>query len=288
MVTTTRRGWPALEPALLAFAVVVCGSVSLLAMSHVSASDCHDRCDATTSSSHWTAVVTDQDPLDDGDDDDAPDAFVALPIVLTSDAGFGRLLIQNEFDGASTLRTGHLVPRGPPDWTRIPHHSAPHPQEVLFSAARPGSRHWTAAFHDSVDDSDDDGDNDDDDDGVDDVGDAIAAPAILNAHDDSHHPVVVAEFGVALTLQSENLAPRGPPVDRNLPAGPPQAAALNLQDSPDVDVNDSDGDDDDDAGELHGLSVAVTSGGHSILILSRFDDLLSFASHDLSPRAPPR
>jgi hypothetical protein len=274
MVTTTRRGWPALEPALLAFAVVVCGSVSLLAMSHVSASDCRDRCDATTSSSHWTAAVSDQDSLDDGDDDDAQDGLVALSIVLTSDDAFGRLLVQTDFDVAARRRSEHLVPRGPPHRTRN----------------TSDSHQWTVAVHDSVDDGDDDSAGDDDDDGIDDAGNAIAALTSVKTGDGSSRPVPQVAFGIALTLWSEHLASRGPPPDdRNSPVFHAHDSEPSPQDSSDVDVTDSDDDDDDDddIGGCDGLAVAATCGGHSILI-PRFDHLLSFASHDLSLRAPPR
>jgi hypothetical protein len=91
-------------------------------------------------------------------------------------------------------------------------------------------------------------------------------------------------------LRSNHIAPRGPPVVRNSPAGPAtHASAVNPQDSPDVDVeDDDDDDDDDDAGDLNHSSAACTSGCDSILILSHVDDFRSFASHDNSLRAPPQ
>jgi hypothetical protein len=148
---------------------------------------------------------------------------------------------------------------------------------------------WPSAIPNSVDDGDDDGDNDDDDDGVDDAGDAIAAQTILQTHDDSHHPVIAAEFGVALTLRAENIAARGPPVDQNSPAGPAHLSALNPDDASDVDVTDSDDDDDDDDGaELDRSSVAATRGSDCRLIAATADHLCSFASYDHSLRAPPQ
>jgi len=76
-------------------------------------------------------------------------------------------------------------------------------------AGTSGAPHWAAASHDSVDDGDDDGD--DGDDGAGNVVDAIAAPIVLTADDDSSRPVIQAQFDVALTLRPEQLATRGPP-----------------------------------------------------------------------------
>jgi hypothetical protein len=287
MLTTTDRGWwPALEPALLAFAAVVCSGVSLLALSQEFASDCRHQCD-TTRSSYWTVAAADQDPLDD-DDDDAPDASVAVTILLTSDDGFGRLLVERELDAASKAQRAQLVPRGPPDGPRASHHSAAHLPQALRAAASPDPLQWTSTAQDSVDDGDDDGDNDDDD-GVDDddAGDAIAAQTILQTHDDSHHPVIAAEFGVALTLRAENIGARGPPVDWHSPAGPAHLTALYPDDASDVDVTDSD-DDDDDSAELDRWSVAAAHGPDCLLIAANVDHLRSFASHDNSLRAPPQ
>ena len=289
MLTTTHRGWwPALEPALLAFAAVVCSGVSLLALSQAFASDSRHQCD-TTRSSFWTVAAADQDPLDDDDDDDAPDASVAVTILLTSDDGFGRLLVEREFDAASTPCRALLVPRGPPDRPRASHNSAAHLPQALHAAASPDPLHWTLVAPDSVDDGDDDGDTDDDD-GVDDAGDAIAAQTILQTHDDSHHPVMAAEFGVALTLRAENIAARGPPLDRHSLAGPAHLTALYPDDASDVDVTDSDDDDDDDddGAELDRWSVAATRGSHRLLIAANVDHFCSFASHDNSLRAPPQ
>jgi len=304
MVTTTRRGWwPALEPALLAFAVVVCGSVSALAQSRAMAID-GDHQWNPTGSTYWTATPTDRDSLDDrDDDDDGADSIVALPILLTSDDGFGRLLIQTEFDVALTLRSERLASRGPPDRPWKPRDSERHPQDSLLAFTVPSSggapllaqprastidsndrartsdsNHWTALSHDSVDDGDDDGD-DDDDDGADDVVGTIAAPLILTT-DDSGHSVNRAEFDVTPTLLWEQLASRGPP---NWTWNP---CPRQSQDSSDIDVTDDD--DDDDSGEFDRLSLAGTCGPNRILILSKHIDLFSVASDNHSLRAPPQ
>jgi len=289
-VTTTHRGWwPALEPALLAFAVVVCGGVSLVALSHAFAGDCGEPCAATTRSSVWTAAAVDQDPLDDDDDDDAPDGFVATAIVVTSDHGVGRPLVERAFDAPSVLHVDALVPRGPPEWTRSSSHAALRLPEALLAAGGPDPLRWNASPNDSIDDGDDDGDNDDDD-GVDDGADAVAAEATIASHDGFSHPIVHDDFAAVLTLQARNLAPRGPPLDPNPPAVPAHVFARTSQDSSDVDVTDDDDDDDDDdhADEHHRLSAGQSRGTDSILILQNAGGPFSFSALEHSLRAPPQ
>jgi hypothetical protein len=273
MVTSTRRGWwPTLEPALLAFAVVVCGSASALAQSRTTAIDRNDPA-GTTGSSYWTATVSGDDSLDDSDDDDdAGDALAASPILLTSDDAVGRFLVETASDVGLTLREGRLATRGPPvrTWT--------------LDTQLPSTR-LTAIVHDSADDGDDDGD-DDDDDGVDDGADAIAPAGVSIADDDSSHFVIQTNFDVALTLRSESLASRGPP-ERHLPEQTAEDSARHPQDSSDVDVDDDD-DDDDDSDESDRLSTTGPCGPNFHLILSQLDEPFSFISNDHSLRAPPQ
>jgi hypothetical protein len=221
MLTTTHRGWwPALEPALLAFAAVVCSGVSLLALSQAFASDCRHQCD-TTRSSFWTVAAPDQDPLDDDDDDDAPDASVAATILLTSDDGFGRPLVEREVDVAPTLRTEQLAPRGPPDRPRA--RTTPNrfrkpsvqPLADPLLDRRPTIPLTTATTTVTTTTTTT----------------ASTTPATRSRADESdarrfYHPVIAAAFGVALMLRAENVT-RADPVDRHSPAGPAHSSALN-------------------------------------------------------------
>jgi hypothetical protein len=177
MLTTTRRGWwLALEPALLAFTVVVCGSVSLLANSRASAFDRDHQCD-TSSSIPSTATAASHDSFDDGDDDgDVGVALLALPIILTSDEGPDAPLVQIEFDVLLSLRSERVSSRGPPD-------------RNLASC--------------SSDDSDDDDDDDDD------TGDLGSSSFASGAGQSCI--LIISEFDERCSFASDNHSLRAPP-----------------------------------------------------------------------------
>jgi len=186
-VTTTRRGWwPAIEPALLAFALIVCGSVSLPEHSRASAFDSGHPCDASRSS-RWTAIAPALDCSDDGDDDDddVVDALVAAPIVPTSDDALAEAVVQAEFDVLRSLRAQRLPSRGPPD--------------------RP-LQSWSTADANSSDDNLDDDDDDDDDDGSSDLG---SAPQISDSGQ-TRIPTRL-EFDALISLTPDNHSLRAPP-----------------------------------------------------------------------------
>jgi hypothetical protein len=268
---TTRRGWwPALEPALLAFTVVVCGSVSLLAYAHAAALACDHQCD-TSGSNRWTSTATSHhsdDGDDDGDDDD--DVGVALlagSIMLTSDDRHDGPRV--EADVPLSLRSECLSSRGPPDYDH--------------QCDTPGSNRWTATVtsRDSSDDSDDDDDDDD-------VGYALLAASIILTSDDGHDGPLV-QTHVPLSLRSERLS-RGPPrgsADRDLSSWTAGDSERHRQNSSPADIDDDD-DDDDDTGELARPSFASGAGQSCILIISEFDKRFSFASDNHSLRAPPQ
>ena len=178
---TTRRGWwPALEPALLAFTVVVCGSVSLLANSRASAFDRDHQC-ATSGSISSTATAASHDSFDDGDDDgDVGVALLALPIILTSDEGPDAPLVQSGFDVLLSLRSERVSLRGPPD-------------RNLAS--------W-AADSDSSDD-DDDGDDDDD------IGELGRSSFASGAGQSCI--LIISEFDKRCSFASDNHSLRAPP-----------------------------------------------------------------------------
>jgi hypothetical protein len=173
---TTRRGWwPALEPALLAFTVVVCGSVSLLANSRASAFDRDHQCD-TSGSTLSTATAASHDSFDDGD---VGVALLALPIVLTSDEGPDAPLVQIEFDVLLSLRSERVSSRGPPD-------------RNLAS--------WAAGS------SDDSVDDDDDDDDTDDLGRSSFASGAGQSC-----ILIISEFDKRFSFASDNHSLRAPP-----------------------------------------------------------------------------
>jgi len=179
---TTRRGWwPALEPALLAFTVVVCGSVSLLANSRASAFDRDHQCD-TSGSIPSTATAASHDSFDDGDDDgDVGVALLASPFILTSDDGLGGPVVQTEFDVPSSLRSERLSLRGPPD-------------RNLAS--------WAA-------DSDSSDDNDDDDDDDADTGELGRSSFASGAGQSCI--LIISEFDKRCSFASDNHSLRAPP-----------------------------------------------------------------------------
>jgi hypothetical protein len=259
----TRRGWwLVLEPALLAFTVVVCGGVSLVASSHASALDREDPRD-TPGSNRWTTAAPPSvdDGDDDGDDDD--DTGVALlgsSIVLTSDDGHDGPLVQTAVP--LSLRSARLSSRGPP--------RGPHDRDLSS---------WTSGDHDSVDDGDDD--DDDDDDG----GAALLAASITPTSDEGHDGPRV-QTHVPSSLKSERLSSRGPPrssPDRDLSSWTRGDSERDRHNSPDDDIDDDDDDDDDDdSSELVRSSRASNRGQTWILILSELAGPFSLASRPAS------
>jgi len=270
-VTDTRRGWwPALELALLAFTVVVCG---MLAHAHASALHCDHQCD-TSGSNRSTATATSHDSVDDGDDDGDDDdevgyALHAASIILTSDDRHGAPRL--EADVPLCLRSQRLSSRGPPDYD--------HQYDT------PGSNRWTATS--TSRDSSDDGDDDDDDD--DDVGYALLAASTILTSDEGHEGPRV-QTHVPSSLRSQRLSSRGPPrgsPDRDLPSWTAGNSERRPQNSPDDNI-DNDNEDDDDSGHLGRSSPASNRGQTWVLIVSELDGLSSFASDDHSLRAPPQ
>ena len=196
-MTTTRRGWwPALELALLAFTVVVCGSVALLAHAHASALHCDHQCD-TSGSNRSTATATSHDSVDDGDDDGDDDddvgyALLAASIVLTSDDGHDGPRVQTHVP--SSLRSERLSSRGPPRGS---------PDRDLSS--------WTAGHserhrHNSSDDGDIDDDDDDDDDDSSELGRSSPAP-----NRGQTWILILSELDGPFSFASDNHSLRAPP-----------------------------------------------------------------------------
>jgi hypothetical protein len=270
----TRRGWwLVLELALLAFTVIVCGGVSLVASSHASVLDREDPRD-TPGSNRWATAAhpSVDDGDDDGDDDD--DAGVALlgsSIVLTSDEGHA--VPHVEMDVPLSLREECLSSRGPPFYDH----------ECDTSGSTRSTA--TAASRDSFDDGDDD-DDDDDDDGA-----ALLAASITLTSDESHDGPSV-QTHARFSLRSECLSSRGPPrgsPDRDLSSWTAGHSERHRQNPSDDDIDDDDDDDDDDdSGEPGRSSPASTRSQTWILILAELDVPFSFASDIHSLRAPPQ
>ena len=204
MVTTRRGWWPAFGPALLAFTVVVCGSVSLLAIAHESVfDDSHPY--ATTGSTRWTALAAGGDSLatgDSGDDsDEVVDAIVTAPIVLTADDGSSRTLLAPEFGAVSPHGPARLAPRGPP----APAHTT-YTQED-FSRDQDSDVIVDDDDHDDDDDYDDDDDDGRDDGGATDLGSGAHAP-LRGSSSILIRPAVDALFAFALDNHSLRAPPR--------------------------------------------------------------------------------
>jgi hypothetical protein len=271
----TRRGWwPAFEPALLAFTVVVCGGASLFAHSQASVLD-RDHQRDTSGSKLWTATVASpvsvDDEDDDGDDDDdVGDGLLAPSIVLTSDEGHA--VPHVEMDVPLSLREECLSSRGPPFYDH--------------ECDTSGSTRWTATATsgDSFDDEDDDDDDDD-------VGAALLAASIALTNDGGHDGPRV-QTHVPSSLRSQRLSSRGPPrgsPDRDLSSWTAGHSDRHRQNSSDDDIdNDDDDDDDDDSGELGRSSRASNRGQTWILILSELAGPFAFAFDVHSLRAPPQ
>jgi hypothetical protein len=210
MVTIRRGWWPALGPALLAFTVVVCGSVSLLAISHASVLD-GSHPSATTGSPRGIAAAAGRDlfatrdNVDGGDSgpdgDQVVDTFIAAPVVMTADDDSSRTLVPIEFGAVSTRRSARLAPRGPPEPT--------HPACTQEDFARDQD---TDVIVDD-DDRDDDDDYDDDDDGRDDDG-GVADPGngshIVSRGSSSS--LIRSEFLALFSFASDDHSLRAPPL----------------------------------------------------------------------------
>jgi len=272
----TRRGWwLVLEPAMLAFTVVVCGSVALLANSHASASVRDHQYD-TSGSDHTTVSAILHDSVDDGDDnddddDDVGNALPAAPINLTSDGSHDGPRVQTY--APLSLLWERLSSRGPP--------SRDHRADTS------GSSRATvmAACRVSVDDSDDDDDDDDD------AGNALlVAPTVLTS-DESHDGPRV-QTHVPSSLRFERLSSRGPPrvsPDRIPSSWTAGDSERHRQNSSNDDVDDDDDDDDDDDSSEASRSSRVSDRAQTwILIQSELRDPASSASVVHSLRAPPQ
>src|SRR5262245_30221474 len=125
-----------------------------------------------------------------------------------------------------------------------------------------------------------------------------AAAAVMTADDDSSRTLDPAQSGAVSALAAARLAPRGPPA--------PAQRAYTREDferdqDTDVIVDDDDHDDDEDsnddddgrdddgsASEVAGAAHAVGIETSAALIGSTSNTLCSFASDNLSLRAPPR
>jgi hypothetical protein len=197
MVTIARGWWSALEPTLLAFTVVVCGSVSLPSNAHAAVLDgSHLR--GTTASDYWTAAATERDSLDGGDE--FADAFLAAPIILTSDDGFGRALVETDFGAVSTLRPERPAPRGPP------HRTHPACTQENFE------REQDSDVIVDDDDYDDDEDYDDDDDGRDDGGATDLGCAPHTVIRGSSSTLILSGFDALCSFDSDGQSLRAPPL----------------------------------------------------------------------------
>jgi hypothetical protein len=187
---TTRRGWwPALEPVLLAFAVVVCGGILLPAQSRTPAFDRDHQC-GTSGSDRWTSTATLHDSSDDGDDvGDGGIALLAGPIIVTGDDGLEGPLVQTEVAVPLLLRSAQLASRGPPD-------------RDLPSRA-------TANTDSSDGDIDDDDDDDDDDDRDDDSSEPGESSRASNRG--QTWILIASDFDDPFSVASDDHSLRAPP-----------------------------------------------------------------------------
>ena len=204
MVTTRRGWWPAFGPALLAFTVVVCGSVSLFAIAHESVfDDSHPY--GTTGSTRWTVLAAGGDSLatgDSGDDsDEVVDVIVTAPIALTADDSSGRTLLPPEFGALSPHRSARPAPRGPPE-----------PADATYTQEDFSRDPDTDVIVDD-DDRDDDDDYDDDDDGRDDSGGATDPGSGSHAAGRrSSSSLIGSEFHARFSFTSDDHSLRAPPL----------------------------------------------------------------------------
>ena len=211
MVTTTRRGWwPAFAPALLAFTVVVCGSGSLLEISHASVFD-DSHPSATTDLPRGIAFAPGGDlfasrgTVDSGDSgpdsDEVVDSFVAARVVMTADDDSSHTLVPTEFSALSAPGSARPTPRGPP----APAHPA-YTQEDF-------GRDQDSDVIVDDDDRDDDDDYDDDDDGRDDDGGATdPGSSSHTVGRGSSSSLIRSEFSALFSFTSADHSLRAPPL----------------------------------------------------------------------------
>jgi len=193
MVRIARGWWSALEPALLAFTVVVCGSVSLPADAHAAALDgSHLR--GTASSDYLTAAAPDGDSLDSGGK--AADAFQSARSTLPSDDDLSRALAELEFGARPGTRSACFTPRGPPD----------RPLPSYTPADFDRNQHFDVRVDDDDHDDDDNDDGDRDDGGAAEVGgfslDVSRGPCSV---------LIVQEFDDICSFASGECSLRAPP-----------------------------------------------------------------------------
>jgi len=230
-VTTTRQGWrSALDLRLLAFTVIVCGSLPLLACSSVfslarDVSRSHDGILRHSSGLPSSSIPGDNNDIDDNDDDDSDDDDAgALPgdaIRLTADRGPIRLLVETHGHSRSSLHWESGSLRGPPR-KNLDEQTRSIDRDISDRIAPPPA--WTAArshrqpqnpSHDTQDvderDFDDRDDDDDDDDDDESAGALLAASAMLESGHADGRRLIPARFGAHSPVSSEAQSLRGPP-----------------------------------------------------------------------------
>jgi hypothetical protein len=220
-VTTTRRGWwPALEPALLVFTVVVWGSLSLLAASSASLPDSGRHCD-TPGSEKWKAAGNFQDTFDDGLDDDGADD-----------------------DGFDDIRLEHPSLRDPADARLLDCAHSPD-RDIPSHAFRTPAAWSRGESHNPRQTSSDDSadEDDDDDDGFN------KSTATANSRDsfDSvrlEHPSLRAPSHLGHSDQAHSLNRSIGDYTSGTPAWTTGESQSHRQNSTDDDVDDDDDDDD--------------------------------------------
>jgi hypothetical protein len=221
-VTTTRRGWwPALEPALLVFTVVVWGSLSLLAASSASLPDSGRHCD-TPGSEKWKAAGNFHDTFDDGLDDDGADD-----------------------DGFDDIRLEHPSLRDPADARLLD--CAHSPDLDIPSRAFRAPAAWSRgeSHNPRQTSSDDSADEDDDDDGFE------KSTATANSRDSFdnvgiEHPSLGASCHLGQSDQAHSLNRSIGDYTSGTPAWTTGESQSHRQNSTDDDIDDDDDDDGSD------------------------------------------
>jgi hypothetical protein len=210
MVTTRRGWWPAFGPALLAFTVVVCGSASLLEISHASVFD-DSHPSATTGLPRGIAFAPGGDlfasrgTVDSGDSgpdgDEVVDAFIAAAVVMIAADDSRHSLVPTEFNALSAPGSARPTPRGPP----APAHPA-------YSQEDFGREQNSDVIADD-DDRDDDDDYDNDDDGRDDDGGATDPGSRSHTVGrGSSSALIRSEVDALVSFTSADLSLRAPPL----------------------------------------------------------------------------
>jgi hypothetical protein len=205
-VTTTRRGWRSeLDPALLVFTIVVCGTFSVLA-APAAPLRTGDGYRETPASHQWTASATDRDSSSDsdGDNDDAAGALPAASPTLRADQGHADSPITVDLQVPAFLeQEGHSL-RGPPQ-AGIAEPGCSLDRDIADRTSR--SQEWTAG-HSSDDSCDNDDDDKDDDEG------AGALPAIatlLTADHGVAQLLIQTGFDASFFIASDGHSLRAPP-----------------------------------------------------------------------------